>query len=181
MNNDRPVSGLLDALAPGVEVVPVPVPEDFVPKALSWLEISRRDPTPRPYVTLKALAGYVAACAVSQSPYAAPDGLAEVLEAFQAAATQDFPDFYGVRMRQFGLRELEEYLRWVLLPLPQVQAWNEPRSHHGHQVVFRSAFSGPAPDDDFIDLDALVRNIATLTLREELISAGEALPVQKQG
>lgn len=179
--NDRPVTGLLDALPPGVEVVPMPVPEDHCPRALSWLEITRRDPTPRPYTTLKALAGYVAACAVSQSPYAVPAGLAEVLEAFQAAATPDFLDFHGVRMRQFGPRELEDYLRRVLLPLPQVQAWNEPRSHHGHQVVFRSAFSRPAPDDDFIDLDALVRNIAALTLREELISAGEALPLQGKG
>ena len=123
-----------------------------------------RDPewtTPR-YRSLKDVLGAVAMWAVRQSPYACPDDLDRVLCALAVAIGPRFPESLPA---QHSLLAIEAMLRDHLLPMPQVAAWNE-RKNGRDGPGFCSAFSEPTPDDDFIDLDALVRNVA-VQLRDE--------------
>jgi hypothetical protein len=61
--------------------------------------------------------------------------------------------------------EIERWLReqvWDFYPTANMifTTWNTPRSGHGASVVFSSRYGGPAPEHDFIDIDALLRNVA---------------------
>jgi hypothetical protein len=115
----------------------------------------RDDAEPR-WLTLGQVAGEVARWAVRQDPFHRPLALPQALVAFQAAAAGDFD---GQGMAHLTPRRLEELLRRHLLAVDIVQAWNRPVSGHERRIVFTSRYGGPRPEDDFIDLDALVRNI----------------------
>lgn len=118
---------------------------------------------------LCTLAGHVAMAAVRQSPYVCPDGLREALEAFVASARPTLRSLMGVWFLEFETgAEIEAFLREHLLPIPEVAAWNEPKSGRGGDFVFVTRNGGPSPDDDIIDLDALVENIARTVHAEEL-------------
>jgi hypothetical protein len=120
--------------------------------------------------TLDCVAGHVAMAAVRQSPYPCPDNLELVIKRFHEVAIESgkFPMFGGTPMLEFEFaREIEDLLRELLLPIPEVEAWNEPKSGHDAEFVFTSRYDQPAPDDDIIDLDALIRNVARSVSAEE--------------
>ena len=114
------------------------------------------------FVCSKELVGQVAHWAVRQSPYAVPVGLEAALAAFSKAIDPEFiicrsSDNTGWRYFS-GQREIEEFLRRTLFPIPEVAAWNERRN--GRQGMgFSSRYGQPEPDDDFVDLDALAMNV----------------------
>lgn len=114
------------------------------------------------FVCSKELVGQVAHWAVRQSPYAVPVGLEAALAAFAKAIDPEFiicrsSDNTGWRYFS-GQREIEDFLRRTLFPIPEVAAWNERRN--GRQGMgFSSRYDSPAPDDDFVDLDALAMNV----------------------
>lgn len=125
-----------------------------------------------PFVLNSAFYGYIAMWATRQSPYHAPEGLTEVLacvkevvEFMQKQAPRScwFPYDEAIRADREVLTRL---LKDTLLVSAQVRAWNEPKSKHGAPFVFTSRHGGPRPDDDFIDLDALVRNIVQSCIEE---------------
>ena len=63
------------------------------------------------------------------------------------------------------MENLEEIFKQGFENVPEIEAWNRPRSGH-NKHVFVSRYGGPPPDDDFIDLDALAWNAAhSLTLQ----------------
>jgi hypothetical protein len=126
-------------------------------------------------VTIKTLRGYIARWAVQQSPYAhGPEGLDTVLSVVtdRFKSSGDLESMYGTSyLRLTATRDVvQSYLRGLLFDIPQVQAWNERKNkREGYGVV--TVYDGEDerdPDDDFIDLDALVQNIATSLLRERV-------------
>jgi hypothetical protein len=128
-------------------------------------------------VTIKKLRGYVAQWAVQQSPYATgPEGLdkvlAEVTKRFHASPLLErlAPPYHHTPFVQLQPRRsvLHPWLGALLLDIPEVAAWNV-RKNGREGMGFTDEFSGPGdPDDDFIDLDALVQNIASSLIADSI-------------
>lgn len=117
-------------------------------------------------ITHKEIIGWMAHCAIAQHPYGRPDGLFDVTDAL-AEASKAWPDGVpSLRMwRVDGWQTIEGWLRETLKDHPILTAWNTPRSGHTEQIVATSRFWQPRVEDDFIDIDALMRNVALLTWR----------------
>lgn len=122
---------------------------------------------PARLITDNELIGYFAMWAIRQHPYHRPEGLFDVCDRLREVA-KDWPD--GVptlRMwRISGWLELERWMRAALKDHPVLVAWNTPRSRHTQAIVASSRYWGPKPEDDFIDIDALLRNVAFGMWRE---------------
>jgi hypothetical protein len=125
-------------------------------------------------ITHKEIVGHMACWAVRQHPYGRPEGLYDVTDALCAAA-QDWPvGPPSMKMRHMsGSQEIEVWLRSALHEHAVLKQWNTPRSGHTQPWVFSSRYGGPKPDDDFIDIDALLRNVALSVWREASAIASE--------
>jgi hypothetical protein len=112
-------------------------------------------------ITHKEIVGYMAHWAIRQHPYGRPEGLFDVTDALTAAA-QDWPvGPPSLKMWEVnGSGEILTWLKWALSEHPVLTQWNTPRSGHTQAWVFTSRYGGPKPDDDFIDIDALLGNVA---------------------
>lgn len=76
----------------------------------------------------------------------------------------------GTGMFRTDRRSLEKLVMGALLPMREFQRWNERKNGNRAPFNFGSRFDDPIkqdPDDDFIDLDALVRNVAIGVAAEE--------------
>jgi len=119
-----------------------------------------------PFVLFSVLYGEIAKWSTRQSPYHAPEGLVDVLIQFQKNLMKrqsellphEFP-YPGCDAIRADRETLNHILKLELLIIPQVLAWNERKNGNKSPHSFCSRYGGPEPDDDFIDLDALVRNI----------------------
>lgn len=112
------------------------------------------------------IVGEVAKWAVRQSPYPVPDKLEAVLSALDSALAVDFkaPDDIHAFI---GWRTLEGYIEPILFAIPEFMAWNERKNGGNAPFQFVSRYDGPRdPDGDFIDVHALVRNVALNLSRE---------------
>jgi hypothetical protein len=112
----------------------------------------------KPFILKSVLLGFIAQSATRQSPYNAPEGLVEVLIEFKQRIkdyTFDNQDDFISADRSF----LNNLLKKELLTIPQVEKWNERKNGNKSPFGFCSAYDKPNPDNDFIDLDALVMNI----------------------
>jgi len=132
-------------------------------------------------ITSKEIVGQIARHAVQQHPFNAPEGLFELVQDVLGKSRADFPD--GVPelpMRWFkDSSEIEIWLRDGFTGHQTLEAWNTPKSRHGAQIVFSSRYGGPAPEDDFIDIDALWRNVSRATWSDaEEVSANPDEAVQ---
>jgi len=117
---------------------------------------------PMTYVFLHELAGHIAMWAVRQSPYPVPENLETVLWKFQEIAGPDFTIAGEIKggMRAFKTRrEITDYLAANLFLIPEFEAWND-RKNKREGIGIYTAFGPRDPDDDFIDLYALVQNVA---------------------
>ena len=104
--------------------------------------------------------GALAAAAIRQSPYTIPKNLQLGLAEFNGALTCG--DFFVTSCEQLIRR-----IRLVIERCPTILDWNIPVKGQ-RTTIFCSCCSKLRPDYDFIDLDALVRNIAhTVTLEEK--------------
>jgi hypothetical protein len=121
-----------------------------------------------PIVSLSELAGTLASFAIQQSPYDCPDNLEHVVKQFCESARPLFQNVGGkCFFRTFPSEmALEEFISEILYKIHEFEAWNEPKSGHDRPFVFVSRVSEPRPDDDFIDLGALTRNVACAAFRE---------------
>ena len=108
--------------------------------------------------------GALAHWAVFQSPYVVPDGLAKAIEEFAAGwPYEEYAKFSG--------QDLLVAVRNTMEACPTILSWNESKKGSG-DIGFRTRHSRPAPDFDFIDLDALARNIThDLTLQAQVEKA----------
>lgn len=124
-----------------------------------------------PYVFESVLLGYIAMWATRQSPYHSPDGLPRVLADVQTGIAYqrhrgifEFPHTDTVSADRDSLNML---LRATLLQHPQVHQWNERKNGNESPYGFVSRYNKPNPDDDFIDLDALVGNIVRSCIKHD--------------
>jgi len=100
-----------------------------------------------------AVLGALASCAIRQSPYVCPENLEAAI--FDAHKKFPDPDDYfetDCQCLRLAVRDLIERV-------PHMTAWNKPKKGK-HEYVFVDRHSKPDPDHDFIDLDALARNVA---------------------
>lgn len=129
------------------------------------ITLAAEDDTKTRLITDNQLIGWFAHWAVRQHPYHRPDGLFDLVDCISAAA-QAWPD--GVKSlpmwRVSGWLEIEAWLREALKDHPILTAWNTPRSGHTRNVA-TSRYWTVKPEDDFIDIDALLRNVALSTWR----------------
>jgi hypothetical protein len=125
--------------------------------------------------------GEVAHWSVCQSPYHRPENLEIVLDKFNKiiAEVPQYPTM--------TYREIEEMLQG-LKDIPEFMLWNERKngrqgngfSGAGHHDDGSVTFYNAKADDDFIDLDALIGNVANSIVREgteksipEILGQGE--------
>ena len=101
-----------------------------------------------------AVLGTLACCAVRQSPYTYPDNLAQGLAEFRNELLVEHFETSYVKLRK--------QIREMIDKCPMILDWNKPRKDE-HTIVFCSR---PAFDYDFIDLDALARNVAQMVTLE---------------
>jgi hypothetical protein len=103
---------------------------------------------------------------VSQSPYLIP-AVDEALIAFSEYIEQFIPDNKVPTL--FNYDQLDAILTEANLEkLPAVAVLNERRNGR-EGMGFCSAYDQPSPDDDFIDLGALARNIFFMLLRNQIV------------
>ena len=120
-------------------------------------------------LSVRSLQGPMAYFAVVQHPFQDPPRLNEVLKAIsdQAAEVFDGPDFH--RTLWFpSMHAIERWLRATLEVRAQdvLTLWNTPREGESPAISFTSRYGGPPPERDFIDIDALLRNVAMMAWRE---------------
>jgi hypothetical protein len=113
------------------------------------------------FVTKGQLLGTIAKYAVQQSPYHRPDNLEVVLDKFNDLIAPAF-DKADLGVGEFSERvTLEAFISRFLRRIPEYEAWNERKNGNDAPMKFTSRYdTGENPDDDFIDLDALERNVA---------------------
>lgn len=120
------------------------------------------------FVTKGQLLGTFAKYAVQQSPYHRPDNLEVVLDKLNDNISLVFDDApLGVaEFKDWKL--LEDTIASALHSIPEYVAWNDRRNGNDAPMKFTSRYdTDNNPDDDFIDLDALQRNVATEIEREQ--------------
>lgn len=120
------------------------------------------DQSTKRLVTHKNIIGHLARWSIQQHPYGRPEGLFALAEKIVAAAQSWDVGPPSLKMHEFA--DWQEVERWLYATLegdPILIAWNTPRSGHTQQIVASSRYwGGPRAEDDFIDIDALLRNVA---------------------
>lgn len=117
----------------------------------------------RRYILLSQILGQIAMWAVRQSPYRNPEGLADVLSKF---STDSRDIFDANEMVCLSRVEISDMLKRFLMPIEQFRKWNERKNGNQSPYGFVSLYYKPNPDDDFIDLDALIMNVTREVWRE---------------
>jgi len=120
--------------------------------------------------SVKDITGAFAMWAVRQSPYNCPDNLDGAIERLEE-------ELHGANIfnpkrldfAELSCDEIEALLEECFRKITFIKEWNNPKSGHDAEWVPVTRFSQPAPDDDFIDLGALVRNIAHTLIAERLL------------
>lgn len=108
------------------------------------------------WVFKKDFTGALAKWLVKQSPYPVPDKLENILADFHNRIPYDF-DQHG--MAEVNLATMTERINSVLESMPDVMALNE-RKNGRDGMGFSSRYStDPEPDDDFIDIMAVAKNV----------------------
>ena len=108
------------------------------------------------------IVGHFAMWAVRLSPYHIPDNLGKSIESLikfirnNFKAEIDLDDSYIFTACESKVRKaLDEFAKSNEF----VREWNKPKSGDDVQFVTNSRYDSPNPDDDIIDLDALVGDI----------------------
>lgn len=107
----------------------------------------------------------VAKWAVAQSPYHRPDNLEIVLDKLNEVLGK-WTDDLGYKSLTYN--EIKELLKENLFKIPEFTLWNERKNGNQCEYQFISRYSSDVdPDNDFIDLDALIRNVANEIVRND--------------
>ena len=126
----------------------------------------------------------VAKWAVAQSPYHRPDNLEVVLDKLDKEVGE-WKDNLG--FKYFNYKELLDCLKEWLFQIPEFKLWNERKNGNQSEYKFIDRYSKEDnPDDDFIDLEALIRNVANSIIREgtetsipEILGESKLKPISK--
>lgn len=125
------------------------------------------------FVTKGQLMGTIAKYAVQQSPYHRPDNLETVLDKLNELISPLF-DKADLGVGEFSdLLSLEAFLHRHLAQIPEYVAWNDRKNGNEAPFQFTSRYDTETdPDDDFIDLEALERNVAVEIQHEHMEREG---------
>ena len=118
------------------------------------------------FTSKSSVLGSFAKYAVSQSPYHRPDNLELVLEKLNDRLKLHF-DEQPMGVAKFSDGQLYDILHLELAHIPEYVAWNDRKNGNNAQYSFTSRYDRPEPDNDFIDLDALERNLVNEIEREQ--------------
>ena len=117
-------------------------------KLLVWKDISTRT------VAKSMIIGHFTMWAVRQSPYFSPDSLEKGMKEFDQALECDELDCIVTTCKG-----LEKIVSDAISKSNIIQSWNIPKSGEAPPYLFVTRYSKLEPDIDFIDLDAMARNI----------------------
>jgi len=116
-------------------------------------------------VSKRYILSEVAKWAIAQSPYHRPDNLEVVLDKLNEGFGKWSNDTMGYE--EFTYKRLMDFLGRNLKAIPEFLLWNERKNGNQSEYKFTDRYSkDDNPDDDFIDLDALIRNVANSIIRE---------------
>ena len=119
------------------------------------------------FISNGSIIAEVAKWAISQSPYLYPDNLEGVLVQLKASLARELCDDFGYEYPDID--QLQRVISRNLRDIPEYVAWNERKNGNDAKYNFTSRHDGPTdPDNDFIDLDALERNVA-LALTQDFV------------
>jgi hypothetical protein len=110
--------------------------------------------------------GAFACWVVKQSPYDTPD-ITSALNAWDAYVQTKIPD--SQMPVKFTYQELNDFItEGTLGSIPEIEILNHRKNGNESPIGFCSRYDQPTPDDDFIDLGALAKNIFYMILREAI-------------
>ena len=105
----------------------------------------------------------VAKWAIRQSPYVFPENLESAsVKLLKLLPTGD----YELGYFELSAEAFEKLLLEILLSIPEVLLWTEPKNKTGNKFIFCSAYDKPQADNDCIDIYALVRNVRLELVKE---------------
>ncbi|QIG70210.1 hypothetical protein EVB87_110 [Rhizobium phage RHph_N28_1] len=151
--------------------------------------------------SISEIVGTFAKWAIQQSPYAVPDNLEVVCKALDERLVKALrpvtDDVRIVEIKPMGFQTthakdtLVRLLTNILRDIPEYQAWNESKNNNAKtDLVFASRYGHmtadgtPAaynPDNDFIDLHALVRNVAMTLVQRYILDSRDGYVMTADG
>lgn len=129
------------------------------------------------FITVKTLTSSFAKHAIEQSPYRVPENLEIAVGKFHARIEESFADLLKFNNKWLdGKISEKEYRKRIydIIKDPgfvEVAKWNERKNGNKAAIRFSSIYDSDDgdPDDNFIDLDALSRNIEMETWKEAVM------------
>jgi len=121
------------------------------------------------WVMKKDITSYLAKWAISQSPYAYPEGLETVIKYLDACLDRSASIEHGSKMMNLSLCEINKLLHDILYEqgVEAFDNWNKCKVGDTPDIKYSSLYDVEKnPDRDFIDLDALLHNVC-LSIRDE--------------
>ena len=132
------------------------------PKPTTNLAISKRPAGKTYHLMRRNFTSALAYWLNAQSPYYAPD-MSKAIAAFDAAVE---PLFKSSPVVEFTAQHLHDIVSGThFASIPEIEILNH-RKNGRNGMGFCSRYDQPQPDDDFIDLDALARNVLYMIIRE---------------
>lgn len=128
----------------------------------------------RNLITHRSIMGALANCAVQQSPYHRPDNLEIVLDKLHEQIKDQFDEGKKYCMEFENYKAVKDWLEPKLKSIPEFMLWNERKNGNqapygftgaGHHDDGSVTLYSTKADNDFIDLDALIRNVINQALR----------------
>jgi len=75
--------------------------------------------------------------------------------------------------REMTYPDIKEYLKTLLYQIPEFMLWNERKNGNKSKIQFVTRYSKDIdPDNDFIDIDALICNVANGIISEGVARLG---------
>jgi hypothetical protein len=122
------------------------------------------------YFSLRQIVGSVAGNAVRQSPYGNPDNLNAAISRLSKCLEQYFTADPVTGYRESYVlmsgKEIEKILLTEFTKVAEIMAWNLPKKEGGPEFASSSRYHTTPPDYDYIDLDALARNVCHDLLKD---------------
>lgn len=126
-------------------------------------------------ISQRSVMGALADYAVQQSPYHRPDNLEVVLDKFHELIKADLNESMDKYILKFDtFKECHDWIASRLMQIPEFVEWNNRKNGRegmgftsaGHHEDGSVTLTTAKADDDFIDLDALTRNVTRLATQE---------------
>lgn len=126
-----------------------------------------RDDSPK-YFSLSEILGNFAMWTIRQSPYVCPENLDSAIEAL-SLKLKGVIEFDKFGYAELSCRDIRTKLETIFEEIPWIMDWNEKKVDGDN--TFSESHPDWNPDYDFIDLDALARNVSHSMIVECLVHA----------